>query len=78
MLILRHSRCFGGSCSRVFCGLSGFALLKMNCGFKGFSLPKLFLKMIEYHIPKLARSEVTGANGGPITLADFLNSLPAP
>jgi hypothetical protein len=26
----------------------------------------LFLKAIEYHIPKLARSEITGKNGGDI------------
>jgi hypothetical protein len=26
----------------------------------------LFLQAIEYHIPKLARSEVSGNNGGPI------------
>ena len=25
----------------------------------------LYLKAIEYHIPKLARSEVSGPNGGP-------------
>ncbi len=26
----------------------------------------LYLKAIEYHIPKLARSEVSGPNGGPV------------
>jgi len=26
----------------------------------------LYLKAIEYHIPKLARSEVSGPDGGPI------------
>jgi len=26
----------------------------------------LFLKAIEYHIPKLARTEVTGADGDPV------------
>jgi len=26
----------------------------------------LWLKMIEYHIPKLARTEVTGKDGGPV------------
>ena len=26
---------------------------------------ELFLRAIEYHIPKLARTEVTGADGGP-------------
>jgi hypothetical protein len=29
----------------------------------------LFQSVIEYHVPKLARSEVTGANGGPINVA---------
>lgn len=28
----------------------------------------LWLKMIEYHIPKLARTEVTGDQGGPVVL----------
>lgn len=28
----------------------------------------LYFKMIEYHIPKLARSEHTGRDGGPIAL----------
>lgn len=28
----------------------------------------LFLKMCEYHIPKLARSEVTGKDGGAIVI----------
>ncbi len=28
----------------------------------------LYLKMIEYHIPKLARSEMTGPNGGPVQI----------
>ena len=26
----------------------------------------LYLKAIEYHIPKLARSEVSGPDGGPV------------
>lgn len=26
----------------------------------------LWLKMIEYHVPKLARTEVTGKDGGPV------------
>jgi hypothetical protein len=25
--------------------------------------------VVEYHVPKLARSELTGANGGPINVA---------
>ena len=28
----------------------------------------LFLKAIEYHIPKLARTEVTGQDGGPVAV----------
>lgn len=32
----------------------------------------LWLKLIEYHVPKLARSEVTGANGGPLQVAPTL------
>ena len=26
----------------------------------------LWLKLVEYHVPKLARTEMTGANGGPV------------
>lgn len=29
----------------------------------------LFQGVVEYHVPKLARSEMTGANGGPISIA---------
>jgi hypothetical protein len=29
----------------------------------------LFQTVVEYHVPKLARSELTGANGGPIGVA---------
>jgi hypothetical protein len=29
----------------------------------------MFQSVIEYHVPKLARSEMTGANGGPISIA---------
>ena len=29
----------------------------------------MFQSVIEYHVPKLARSEVTGLNGGPIGVA---------
>jgi hypothetical protein len=29
----------------------------------------LFQGVVEYHVPKLARSELTGANGGPINVA---------
>lgn len=28
----------------------------------------IYLKAIEYHIPKLARTEVTGAENGPLTI----------
>ena len=31
----------------------------------------LFLKAIEYHIPKLARTEVTGQDGGPVEISDI-------
>lgn len=30
---------------------------------------ELFQSVVEYHIPKLARTEVTGANGGPVVIA---------
>ena len=29
----------------------------------------MFQSVIEYHVPKLARSEMTGAGGGPISIA---------
>lgn len=29
----------------------------------------MFQSVVEYHVPKLARSEVTGADGGPINVA---------
>lgn len=29
----------------------------------------LYLKMLEYHVPKLARSEITGKDGGPVVIA---------
>jgi len=29
----------------------------------------MFQSVIEYHVPKLARSELTGAGGGPISVA---------
>lgn len=29
----------------------------------------MFQSVVEYHVPKLARTEVTGANGGPVTTA---------
>ena len=29
----------------------------------------LFQSVVEYHVPKLARSEMTGADGGPISIA---------
>jgi hypothetical protein len=33
----------------------------------------LYLRALEYHVPKLARTELTGANGGPM---NFLNVTP--
>ena len=35
---------------------------------KAFSL---FQSVIEYHVPKLARSEVTGADGGPLQVQNI-------
>jgi hypothetical protein len=29
----------------------------------------MFQSVIEYHVPKLARTEMTGANGGPLSVA---------
>lgn len=29
----------------------------------------MFQSVVEYHVPKLARSEVTGPNGGPVSVA---------
>lgn len=29
----------------------------------------MFQSVVEYHVPKLARTEVTGANGGPVVVA---------
>ncbi len=31
-----------------------------------------FMSVVEFHIPKLARQELTGANGGPIDLAAMI------
>lgn len=31
----------------------------------------LFQSVVEYHVPKLARTEMTGANGGAITVASL-------
>ena len=33
----------------------------------------LYLRAIEYHIPKVARTEVTGADGGPVALSTEVN-----
>lgn len=30
---------------------------------------QLFQSVVEYHVPKLARTEVTGKNGGPVVIA---------
>jgi hypothetical protein len=36
----------------------------------------LYLKMLEYHVPKLARSEITGKDGGPVVIAaDALDQI---
>lgn len=38
----------------------------------------LFLKAIEYHIPKLARTEVTGQDGGPVEVSGINIKLVRP
>ena len=30
---------------------------------------EMFQSVVEYHVPKLARTELTGANGGPVVVA---------
>ena len=30
---------------------------------------QMFQSVVEYHVPKLARTEVTGMNGGPVVIA---------
>ena len=35
---------------------------------------ELFQSVVEYHIPKLARTELTGDNGGPIKLIGITGS----
>lgn len=30
---------------------------------------ELLMSVVEYHVPKLARTEVTGANGGPVVVS---------
>lgn len=38
----------------------------------------LFLKAIEYHLPKLARTEVTGTGGAPLTVQIVRYADPTP
>lgn len=38
----------------------------------------LYLRAIEYHIPKLARTEVTGNNGGPVEITGITINLKKP
>ena len=39
---------------------------------KAFSL---FQSVIEYHVPKLARTEMTGKDGGPVEAAATINII---
>lgn len=34
-----------------------------------------FTDLIEYHVPKLARTEVTGKDGGPVAIAKVVDEL---
>lgn len=38
----------------------------------------LYLRAIEYHIPKLARTEVTGQDGGPVEISGIQIKLVKP
>ncbi len=38
----------------------------------------LYLRAIEYHIPKLARTEMTGADGGPVQVSGITINLKKP
>lgn len=38
----------------------------------------LYLRAIEYHIPKLARTEVTGQDGGPVEISAITVKLVKP
>lgn len=38
----------------------------------------LYLRAIEYHIPKLARTEVTGQDGGPVEVTGITINLKKP
>lgn len=38
----------------------------------------LYLRAIEYHIPKLARTEVTGQDGGPVEVSGITINLKKP
>ena len=36
----------------------------------------ILLRALEYHIPKLARSEVTGKDGGPLEVVEIVRENP--
>ena len=38
----------------------------------------LYLRAIEYHIPKLARTEMTGVDGGPVQVSGITINLKKP
>lgn len=38
---------------------------------------KCMTDVIEYHVPKLSRSEVTGANGGPLAVTTDIKAIDA-
>ena len=38
----------------------------------------LFQSVVEYHVPKLARTEVTGANGGPVEVKTITRRIVDP
>jgi len=39
---------------------------------------RLYLDLLEYHVPKLARSEVSGPNGGPVETISRIELVPMP
>ncbi len=39
---------------------------------------ELFQSVVEYHVPKLARTEVTGADGGPVETVTRVELVPMP
>lgn len=36
---------------------------------------RCIMDMVEYHVPKLARTEVTGKDGGPVAIAQVVDEL---